>query len=225
MPLTGAPRNEKGVKVASSSVLPRLFRLCCFWHNFEISHFSHPSQAFPFPFLRDVFKDWDDKSKQRDRIVRRCEGRTPGFPTCLQAALSCGEMEVLGGAGGLLGAGGRCWGLEPVLRGVGAGGRCWGLFGDGVRCWGVLGTGGSCWGGVGGWREVLGVVGGWKEVLGGVGGWREVLGGVGGWSEVLGVVGGWKEVLGGVGGWREVLGRCWGLEGGAGVVLSAGGRC
>ena len=47
---TWDPRHEKGVKVASSSVLPRIFRPCWFWQGFEISHFSH-SERFPFHFL------------------------------------------------------------------------------------------------------------------------------------------------------------------------------
>lgn len=53
--LTGDPRNEKHVKVASSSVLPRIFRLCCFWQNFEISHFSHP-EPFPSDFSGMVLR-------------------------------------------------------------------------------------------------------------------------------------------------------------------------
>lgn len=35
------PRNERGVKVASSAILPGIFWPCCFWQNCEISHFSH----------------------------------------------------------------------------------------------------------------------------------------------------------------------------------------
>lgn len=48
--ITRDPRNEKGVKVANSPVLPRIFRPCWFWQDFEISHFSH-FERFPFHFL------------------------------------------------------------------------------------------------------------------------------------------------------------------------------